>query len=88
MDANVKIDGDEVVFDVVRTERLIMSQALRDFIMEASTGGMSPKICAIKFVRAEYGLGLKEAKAIVDTLTQSRPTYLGDLLRAKLDRTA
>ena len=89
MEKNVRVHGDEVVFDVVRTERIRMTQALRDFIRELTTAtSYHPKILAIKFVRAEYGIGLKEAKDIVDTLTEVRSSYLGELLRAKLDRSA
>ena len=88
MEKNVRVEGDEVVFDVVRTERIRMTQALRDFIREVVAGKSLPKISAIKFVRAEYDIGLKEAKDIVDSLTEIRPSYLSDLLRAKLDRTA
>ena len=88
MERNVRVDGDEVVFDVVKTERIHMTQALRDFIRDIVMDRSLPKISAIRFMRAEYNIELKEAKDIVDSLTEIRPSSLGDLLRAKLDRSA
>lgn len=81
---NFRVEGDDVVFEVIRTERIRMTQATRDFIR--TTCERSGKIPAIKFVRAEHNLGLKEAKDIVDGLVDNCVTSLGQLLRDKLDR--
>jgi len=83
---NIRIESEEVVFDVVRTERIHMTQALRDFIRDIGARDTGLKIQAIKFVRAQYGIGLKEAKDIVDHLTRPSVSNLGQLLRDKLDR--
>lgn len=86
MNTKVRIEGDDVVFDVVRTERIRMSQALRDFIRDIAARDTGLKIQAIKYVRLEYALGLKEAKDIVEGLTAGNVSSLGQLLRDKLDR--
>lgn len=51
--------------------------------------GGAYKIPVIKFFRAEYNLGLKEAKDLVDAIANldvhsTKPINLGELLRSKL----
>lgn len=88
MSKPIRIDGDEIFFEVVRTESIRMSQPMRDFIRDAANRDTSLKIRAIKFVRAEYNTSLADAKNIVDGLTANHDNNLGQLLREKLGRAA
>lgn len=88
MSKPIRIEGDEIFFEVVRTESVRMSQPIRDFIRDAANRDTSLKIQAIKFVHAEYNISLADAKNIVDGLTANPASNLGQLLREKLDRAA
>lgn len=81
---SVRLEGDQIIFTKTIESNIPMSPAMREFIF--STAERSGRIPAIKFVRAEYSLDLRQAKDIVDYLLERRPVDLGQLLRDKLDR--
>ena len=82
----VKFEGNAVIFQVQREEKITMSEHLRDFIRDVAASSSNYRIPAIRFVRAEYGIGLKEAKDIVDAIAERKVANLGQLLLDKIER--
>lgn len=82
MNIEIHTMGDEIVYPSVEYKRIKVSIATREFIRRVVVDAPT-KIEAIKYLRAEHGLLLKDAKDIVDYLTAEQKT-LGDLLRAKI----
>ena len=88
---DIKFEGDEIIYPVVEERRLSMPPAWQELLADFAREGTGNKIKAIKFLRAEYSLYLKDAKDIVEALISKYPeqasiTNLGKLLRDKLDR--
>lgn len=68
---NVNSEYDDVYsYGSVRTDREI-TQAEFDLIHFICTRPEPAKVAAIKFIRAQYGWGLKESKDLVDTIAAS-----------------
>lgn len=90
----MKVETQQVVtFD--DGSNLIVPSHVQDFVREALASKYTNPdsiihIHAIKFMRAEFGLSLKNAKDLVDywrgKYTQPDTMTLGQLMRDKLDR--
>ena len=87
----IKFEGNDVFFPVTTTERITLSDVMRQYIAEISHQSAGNKIAAIKMLRAEFSIGLKSAKDIVEAVMERHPVQpksLGQLLKDKLDRVA